>query len=185
MTPTSYGLIFAGGLLFGMIMLLETGRRIAIRRIAQDPEGAHKGLGVVEGAVFSLLGLLIAFTFAHAATRFDDRRQLIIEEANDIGTAYLRIDLLSESARPAMRQLFREYLDSRLATYHKLADVAAAKAELAPPVASGITIGKMMRFVVIIRPRRPARRVRVMRRPHRRSRARLRRRPRVLRRRVL
>ncbi len=96
----------------------------------KTPEGAREGLGVVEGAVFSLLGLLIAFTFSGAATRFEGRRHLIVEEANDIGTAYLRINVLPASAQPALRELFRQYLDSRLETYRKLPDVAAAKAEL-------------------------------------------------------
>jgi hypothetical protein len=134
MNPTIYGLVFAGGLFLGMLLLLETGRRIAIRRLAQDPEGAREGLGVVEGAIFSLLGLLIAFTFSGAATRFEDRRHLIVEEANDIGTAYLRIDVLPASAQPALRELFRQYLDSRLGVYRKLPDIAAAQAELAHSV---------------------------------------------------
>jgi len=131
MNPTIYGLVFAGGLFLGMLLLLETGRRIAIRRLAQDPEGAREGLSVVEGAVFSLLGLLIAFTFSGAATRFEGRRHLIVEEANDIGTAYLRIHVLPASAQPVLRELFRQYLDSRLGMYRKLPDVAAAQAELA------------------------------------------------------
>src|SRR6185436_2599128 len=97
----------------------------------KDSEGARQGFGVVDGAVFGLLGLLIAFTFSGAAARFDERRQLIIEEANDIGTAYLRIDLLPESAQSRLRELFRQYLDSRLETYRKLPDLEAAKAELA------------------------------------------------------
>jgi hypothetical protein len=131
MTPTIYGSMFAGGLFLGMVLLLETGRRIGTRRLAQDPESARQGLGVIEGAVFSLLGLLLAFTFSGAATRFDDRRQLIVEEANDIGTAYLRIDLLPSPAQPPLRELFRRYLDSRLEVYRRLPDMAAAKAELA------------------------------------------------------
>jgi len=131
MNPTTYGLMLAGGLFLGMILLLEVGRRIGIRRLAQDSEGARQGLGVVEGAVFSLLGLLIAFTFSGAATRFDGRRHLILEEANNIGTAYLRIDVLPAAAQPVLRGLFRQYLDSRLETYRKLPDIDAAKAELA------------------------------------------------------
>jgi hypothetical protein len=126
----SYGLILTGSLLLGMVILVEVGRRIGIRRRSRDPEG-DQGLGVVEGAVFSLLGLLIAFTFSGAATRFDARRQLITEEANDIGTAYSRIELLPDQARPAMRQAFRQYLDSRLETYRRLPDLDAAFAELA------------------------------------------------------
>lgn len=131
MTPTSYGSIFSVGLFFGMIAMLEVGRRIAIKRRLQDPARAREGLGVVEGAVFSLLGLLIAFTFSGAATRFDNRRQLIVEEANTIGTAYLRVDLLPGPAQPALRDLFRRYVESRLAIYQKLPDVEAAKVELA------------------------------------------------------
>ena len=131
MTPTTNGMLFAAGLFAGMLVLLETGRRMGMRRLSRDPEGAQGGLGVVEGAVFSLLGLLIAFTFSNAATRFDGRRQMIVEEANDIGTAYLRIDLLPEHSQPALRDLFRKYLDSRLETYRRLPDVEAARAELA------------------------------------------------------
>ena len=131
MNPTTYGLQFAGGLFLGMLVLLETGRRIGIWRLARDPEGARQGLGVVEGAVFSLLGLLIAFTFSGAADRFNARRHLIVEEANNIGTAWLRLDLLPASAQPALRELFRKYMDSRLETYRKLPDLTAAKAELA------------------------------------------------------
>ncbi len=56
--------LFALGLFIGMLILLEIGRRIGVRRIAQDPEGARAGTGTVEGAVFGLLGLLIAFTFS-------------------------------------------------------------------------------------------------------------------------
>jgi len=131
MTPTSYGLLLATGILVGMVATLEAGRRIGTRRLARDPDGAQTGLGVVEGAVFSLLGLLIAFTFAGAATRFDTRRQLIVEEANTIGTAYQRIDLLPDQAQPVLRDLFRQYMDSRLETYRKLPDIEAARAELA------------------------------------------------------
>lgn len=130
MNPTTYGLHFAGGLFLGMLVLLETGRRIGIWRLARDPEGARQGLGVVEGAVFSLLGLLIAFTFSGAADRFNQRRQLIVEEANNIGTAWLRLDLLPTSEQPALRQLFRKYMDARLETYRKLPDLTASKAQL-------------------------------------------------------
>jgi phosphotransferase system glucose/maltose/N-acetylglucosamine-specific IIC component len=74
-----YFSLFAMGLFLGMLVLLEVGRRIGARRLAQDPEGVEAGVGTMEGAVFALLGLLIAFTFSGAASRFDTRRQLIIE----------------------------------------------------------------------------------------------------------
>jgi len=84
----------------------------------------------MDGAAFALYGLLLAFTFSGAPARLDVRRQLIAEETNAIGTAYMRIDLLSPEAQPAMRQRFRDYLDSRLAVYRSLPDIDAAQAEL-------------------------------------------------------
>jgi hypothetical protein len=66
-----------------------------------------------------------------AASRFDDRRQLIVQEVNAIGTAWLRIDMLPPEARSPIQDGFRRYLDARLAAYRKLPDIAAAKQELA------------------------------------------------------
>jgi len=96
--PEQLGVLFAISLFLGMLVLLEVGRRVGTRRLRKDPEGARTGISAVEGSMFGLLGLLIAFTFSGAASRFDARRQLITEEANDIGTAYLRIALLPEAA---------------------------------------------------------------------------------------
>ena len=131
MNPATYGLLFATVLFLGMLVLLEAGRRIGRRRLAEDPEGARHGFGVVEGAVFSLLGLLIAFTFSGAAARFDARREQIVQEANHIGTAWLRLDVVPPAEAAKLRELFRQYLDSRIETYRKLPDLAAAQAEYA------------------------------------------------------
>ncbi|MCI0658760.1 MAG: DUF4239 domain-containing protein, partial [Acidobacteria bacterium] len=90
-----------------------------------------EGAGAVEAAVFGLLGLLLAFTFSGAADRFNVRRQRIVEEANSIGTAYLRLDLLPAEEQPPLRDLFRRYLDERLEVYRKLPDIKAAERELA------------------------------------------------------
>lgn len=122
--------VFAAGLFFGVLLAMEAGRRVGLRQRTQIMQGGAAGIGAVEAAVFGLLGLLIAFTFQGAASRFDGRRALIVEEANTIGTAWLRIDLLPASAQPAMRELFREYLDSRLQTYRKIPDLPAVEAEL-------------------------------------------------------
>ncbi len=127
--------LLAVGLFVGILFMLEVGRRIGARRLALDPQGARTGTGAVEGAIFALVGLLIAFTFSGAATRFDTRRDLVVQETNAIGTAYLRLDLLPASAQPALRDLFRRYLDARIETYRKLPDIQAAKAELASSTA--------------------------------------------------
>jgi hypothetical protein len=129
MNPSHYAAAFAVFLFFGMLILLALGHRIGARRLAADPDGARTRLGAVEGALFGLLGLIIAFTFSGAAARFDARRQLVVDEANCIGTAYRRTALLPAETQEPLRDLFRKYLDSRLETYRKLPDLAAAQAE--------------------------------------------------------
>jgi hypothetical protein len=124
-------LLFTFGLFLGMLLFLEIGRRIAIRRMKEDTGNAGEGVGAVDGAVFALLGLLLAFTFSGASSRFDTRRQLIVEETNDIGTAYLRLDLLPVALQPPLRDSFRRYLDARIDVYRKLPDIATAKESLA------------------------------------------------------
>lgn len=116
-------------LFFGILIVLEAGRRFGQRRAARDVEGARAGLGVVDGAIFGLLGLLIAFAFSGAAARFDGRKALIAQEANAVGTAWLRLDLLPRESQPALRELFRQYLEARIAGYRKLPDLEAAFAE--------------------------------------------------------
>jgi hypothetical protein len=110
-------LLYSAGLFIGMLILLEVGCRVGRKKYLADPEGFEKGSGAIDGAVFGLLGLLIAFTFSGAASRLEDRRNLVTEEANAIGTAYLRVDLLPEKSQPEMKELFRRYLDLRLETY--------------------------------------------------------------------
>ena len=124
-------ILLAGGLFLAMLACLEIGRRAGVRRAEREGQAAATGSGVVDGAVFALLGLLIAFTFSGAASRFDQRRSLIVEEANAIGTAYLRIDLLPAASQPEMRDSFRRYLDARLAAYRAIPDLEAVNAELA------------------------------------------------------
>ena len=122
--------MFGVGMFIGMLLMIELGRWLGASRRAPLTEGGSAGVRAVEAAVFALLGLLIAFAFQGAAARFDDRRALIVQEANNIGTAWLRIDLLPAGAQPEMRQLFRQYLDSRLATYRRGQDLATVRAEL-------------------------------------------------------
>lgn len=125
MTLLALAITAAVCLLLGMLLFAELGRRIGSARLAKHGKLAE-GVGAAEGAVFGLLGLLLAFAFSGAADRFQDRRHLITSEANSIGTAYLRIDLMPADEQPEMRRLFREYLDSRIRTYAHAADMATA-----------------------------------------------------------
>ena len=130
MEPPVPPFLFSIVLFLGMIILLETGRRFGVRRRPKESEGERGSLGTVEGAVFALFGLLIAFTFSGAASRFNEKRLLIAEEANTIETAYLRLDLVPEM-QPKLQELFRQYVDSRLETYRRLPNMTAASLEMA------------------------------------------------------
>lgn len=131
MNITLFGSLFAFSLAVGIIVLLEVGRRIGARMIAKEGESAAKGFGAIEGAIFGLMGLILAFSFSGGLSRFDARRQLVVTEANHIGTAWLRIDVLAPESQSPMRDLFRRYLDSRIEAYRKVPDMTAVQAELA------------------------------------------------------
>jgi hypothetical protein len=100
----------------------------ARRNAAAD--GDSSGAPIV-AAVFALLGLFLAFTFSNAYSRLGARRELIVQEANDIGTAWLRLDLVPEAARRPLQAEFRAYAESRVEFWDVLPDERAALAELA------------------------------------------------------
>jgi len=91
-----------------MLLFLGAGHRLRLR---QPP---LSGSTPIEGAVFGLFGLLLAFTFSGAVTRYDTHRLPLTQEVNSISTAYLYLDLLPTPMQPTLRQLFREYTNSRL-----------------------------------------------------------------------
>ena len=110
-TAMNFPPISAFFLLPVMLFLIEYGRRFRIKHKAPQESVA------IENAIFALFGLLLAFTFSGAVARYDIHRDLLTEETNAIGAAYLRLDLLPPTAQPALRQLFRDYTTSRLHLY--------------------------------------------------------------------
>jgi hypothetical protein len=124
-------LLLCGGMFLALLACLEAGRRIGLASAKKAGKETASGPGGLEAAIYGLMGLLLAFTFSGAASRFEARRHLITQEANAIGTAYLRLDLLSAEAKQALKEKFRQYLDFRLEAYRKLPDIKAAKAEFA------------------------------------------------------
>jgi hypothetical protein len=125
------GTVVGVAIFFAILLFLMLGRRMGRRAIARYGTAGVPSISSLEAAVFALLGLLIAFTFSGALSRFDVRRAQAVDEANAIGTAYLRIDLLPESAQPQLRETFRNYVDARIATYRALPNMEAARRELA------------------------------------------------------
>ena len=77
----------------------------------------HNELAIVQSAALTLLGLIVGFTFAMAISRYDQRKNLEEAEANAIGTAYVRADLMPQSAGAATRTTLKRFLDQRILFY--------------------------------------------------------------------
>ncbi len=110
-------------LFISILILVEIGRRLGVDRNTD-------GLGGVERAVFGLMALLMAFTFSSAAIRFEIRRNMIVEEANAVRTAFMRLEVLPPEAQPRLQESFRRYVDARLAVYRDLGDEVSAEADV-------------------------------------------------------
>ena len=131
MNYNSIAFLLVLGLFAGMLLMLALGQRLGRRSLAQEADIVRSRLTGVETAIFGLMGLMIAFTFSGAAGRYELRRQLIVEEANAIGTAYLRLDLLPVASQPALRDQFRRYVTARIAAYRVLPDIEASNVQAA------------------------------------------------------
>lgn len=98
---------------------------VARKRRGAEINRDDDALKTLEGALLALLGLLLGFTFSMALTRFEERKQLQIAEANDLGTLWLRTSLLSPAGRDAERVILRNYLPVRLQFLDSGTSVAA------------------------------------------------------------
>jgi hypothetical protein len=96
------------------VAAMEGGYRLGRWRHARSADEQSAPVGAMVGSVVGLFAFLLAFTFGIVAARFESRRQAILDEANAIGTAYLRTRLLPEPQRSASAGLLREYVDVRV-----------------------------------------------------------------------
>ncbi len=96
------GVVEMGAMLAGILLT---------QKYEKEPDGP---LGSMVGSVLGLLAFILAFTFGMTASRFDARKQLVLEEANAIGTTYLRAGLLPQTHGLEVRRLLREYADIRV-----------------------------------------------------------------------
>jgi hypothetical protein len=102
-------------LTIGFVLLaIEAGFRLGRRRSTVVEPEKESPVGAMVGASLGLLAFLLAFTFGFAASRFEARRTVLIDEANAIGTAYLRTATIPEPLRSESRRLWREYAEVRL-----------------------------------------------------------------------
>jgi hypothetical protein len=93
------------------------GSRFRLRTKTELTEDVREDFSVLLAASLTLLGLIIGFSFSMATGRYDLRKNLEEEEANAIGTAYLRADLLPASDAVQIRTLLRQYTDLRVQFY--------------------------------------------------------------------
>lgn len=91
------------------------------KHLRKPDEESSSAINTIKGAALALLGLLLGFSFAISSGRFEQRRQLMIQEANAIGTAYLRGDLMEEPLKSRYKDLLRNYTDLRIESFRAVA----------------------------------------------------------------
>lgn len=114
-------------LALAMVGSLFFGKKWGLTGFSDDKDSAKAWVGVVDGPIISLYGLLLAFTFYGAMQRFDDRRKLTVQETNIISSAYRELDRLLPRDREKILPLLQEYVESRLKTHRVNADTLAIK----------------------------------------------------------
>jgi hypothetical protein len=102
-----------GALIVLFLLAAEVGFRVG-RRHGRRVGDMEPHVGTIQGALLGLLALLLGFSFAMAQSRYDARRALVVDEANAIGAAYLRAQLLPKPEGPEVAEALRRYVDVRL-----------------------------------------------------------------------
>jgi len=100
-------------ILLVVLLSVECGYRLGKYRRSRSEQEKEAPVGTMVGATLGLLAFILAFTFGLAAARFDARRQVLLDEANAIGTTYLRAGTLPEHGEQ-IRTLLRDYVTARL-----------------------------------------------------------------------
>jgi len=121
--------LIVGALLALLLIATEIGfrRGRSARPAIEDPAKSH--YWSLQAGVMGLLALLLAFTFSMSVMRYDARKELLIDEANAIGTTYLRSSMLPEPYRSEVAKLIGDYVASRLRDYAIAVDEEKREAE--------------------------------------------------------
>jgi hypothetical protein len=97
-----------------LVLAIEAGYRLGRRGQAHADEASKSHVNAVQAALLGVLALVLGFTFSQSLQRHDSRSEAVVDEANAIGTAYLRAQLLPSSVRSEVRMLLGNYLDARV-----------------------------------------------------------------------
>src|SRR5262245_49703622 len=100
-----------------MLLFLELGWRFGVGQMAKHGDAARAGVGKADAPVYALFGLLLGFTFAGAASRFDHRRQLASQQVTAISTGWSRINMLPPEKQQPVRASFQAYVDALIGMY--------------------------------------------------------------------
>jgi hypothetical protein len=108
------GITFAG-IVAIVLVSIWLGIRLARRRGKLSKPAEEEGpIGTVAGATLGLLAFILAFTFGVTSSRFDTRRQLLLDDVTSIETTALRADLVPEPHRSQVREIMRQYIELRI-----------------------------------------------------------------------
>lgn len=102
-------------LFVSMALAIEAGYRIGRRHQVSANDSSKAHVNTIQASLLGILALLLGFTFSLSLQRYDSRSEAVVDEANAIGTAYLRAQLLPASVREDVRSLLRDYVDLRVA----------------------------------------------------------------------
>src|SRR5688572_23787886 len=117
MTEFLYGtssLVVTAVLLLAMVLAVEAGYRLGRRRQAEITPAFQEQITAILGSLLGVLALLLAFSFASAMERYDSRNVAVVEEANAIGTTYLRASLLRSPLRQEVQDVLQRYTALRV-----------------------------------------------------------------------
>lgn len=133
MTEVMYdknSILIAAVLFVTMIIAIEAGNRIGKFLHDGNDEGIKSQVNSLQGSLLGILALLLGFTFSQSLQRYDVRSAAVVDEANAIGTTYLRADVLPPALRDQSLELLREYVDTRISAGSVSLDRAEDRREL-------------------------------------------------------
>lgn len=116
-------------MVLGMYGCLELGRSWGRKQLARKQSVGKEWIGIVDGPILAVYGLLLAFAFSGAMHRHDERKKIIVEEANALARGYFQVDLMPSAEQPQLRALMKDYLRARLNCYRLRSDQAAYQLE--------------------------------------------------------
>jgi hypothetical protein len=107
-----WGIFFLS--VIAILLAIEVGFRLGRRARESPSKPGRIQIGSVVAASLGLLGFILAITFGTVTSRFDDRKQLVLDEANAVGTTFLRADVLPDVDRAVVHRILDEYVTQRI-----------------------------------------------------------------------